>query len=220
MAKLYIVATPIGNLEDISLRALRILKNVDLILCEDTRVSKKLLGSYQIDTPTLSYHQHSKINKINLILDKLDNGTNLALISDAGTPGISDPGNILVEKVVAKNHLVIPIPGPSAVIAALSVSGFPSDKFLFLGFIPKKKGKQKFLNNIKNQTLTVVFYESVYRVEKTLQQISEIMPDCELMLAKEITKQFETFFRGTAQQVLDQLQQSKIKGEFVVIVNK
>jgi len=147
MNTLYIVATPIGNLEDLSFRALRILSEVDLILCEDTRVTKKLLDRYQIKTPTLSYHQHSKLKKVDYILELLRKGKNLALVSDAGTPGISDPGNKLISEIMRQLGIqvkIIPVPGPSAVIAAASISGFPTDKFIFLGFPPTKKKRKKF----------------------------------------------------------------------------
>ena len=215
---LYIVATPIGNLKDITLRALEILKSVDLILCEDTRVSKKLLNAYEINTPLLSYHQHSKLNKIDLILDKLKQGENLALISDAGTPGISDPGNILVEKALENNISVEPIPGPSAVLAAASVSGFPTDKFVFLGFIPKKKGKNKFFKKIESEKLTVIFYESVHRIIKTLEQMAEVMTERQIFVCRELTKMFEEKYRGTPAEVLVQMKGKTPKGEFVVIV--
>ncbi|KKQ58884.1 MAG: Ribosomal RNA small subunit methyltransferase I [Parcubacteria group bacterium GW2011_GWC1_38_17] len=173
--KLYIVATPIGNLEDISFRAIRILNEVDLVLCEDTRVTKILLERYEIKKPILSYHQHSKLQKIDYIINLLKEGKNLALVSDAGTPGISDPGQRLIGKVLEElggEIKIEPIPGPNAAIAALSISGFDTDEFLFLGFPPHKKGRQTFFVNIleESQKRTVVFYESTHRIIKALEQ--------------------------------------------------
>ncbi|GAI37445.1 unnamed protein product, partial [marine sediment metagenome] len=162
MNTLYIVATPIGNLEDLSFRALRILSEVDLILCEDTRVTKKLLDHYQIKTPTLSYHQHSKLKKVDYILDLLKQNKNLALVSDAGTPGISDPGNKLINTIITRPGCVVkivPLPGPSAVTVAVSISGFPMDKFIFLGFPPTKKKRKKFFEEMMSSKYPVIFYE-------------------------------------------------------------
>ena len=167
MPTLYIVATPIGNLEDISMRALRILSEVDFILCEDTRVTKKLLSHYQIKTPTISYHQHSRKQKIDYILGLLGKGKNLAYVSDAGTPGISDPGGKLIQTVIEKfgeDIKIESVPGPSAVTAALSLSGIPTDKFVFLGFLPHKKGRQTMLKKIIKSEFPVVVYESKYRI--------------------------------------------------------
>jgi len=226
---LYIVATPIGNLEDISLRALRILKEVDLILCEDTRRSKKLLARYEITTPTLSYHQHSKFQKINYILELLGQGKNLALVSDAGTPGISDPGNKLVNEVLRclGNQVIqhpdaqvpiIPIPGPSALTAALSICGFPTDKFIFLGFPPHKKGRQKFFTEVTHAKYTNVFYESPHRILKALEELNKLAPDREIVVARELTKKFEFIYRGKISEVFARLKKEKIRGEFVVII--
>lgn len=177
MSILYIVATPIGNLEDISLRALRILGEVDFILCEDTRVTKKLLSHYKIDTPTISYHQHSNIKKQDYILSLLKEGKDLALVSDAGTPGISDPGGRLVQAVIDELEgriSIESIPGPSATTAALSISGIPTDKYIFLGFPPHKKGRQKFLEKIVASEYPVVVYESKHRILKLLNELEEI----------------------------------------------
>ncbi len=173
---LYIVGTPIGNLEDISLRALRILGEVDFVLCEDTRVTKKLLAHYKINTPTISYHQHSKTGKVDYILDLLKQDKDLALVSDAGTPGISDPGGKLIEAVTEKLGAKIKIeavPGPSAVTAALSISGIPTDKFIYMGFLPHKKGRQTFLNKIIESEFPVVVYESKHRIIKFLTEIDD-----------------------------------------------
>ena len=177
MSTLYIVATPIGNLEDISMRALRILSEVDFILCEDTRVTKKLLNHYKINTRTISYHQHSDIKKLNLIIGLLKKGKDLALVSDAGTPGISDPGGKLVSAVIDEfgNSVKIEsVPGPSAVAAALSISGIQTDKFFFLGFPPHKKGRQTFIERIADSVYPVVIYESKHRIMKFLEELKEL----------------------------------------------
>jgi 16S rRNA (cytidine1402-2'-O)-methyltransferase len=227
MANLYIVATPIGNLEDISLRALRILKEVDLILCEDTRVTKKLLDRYQIQKPLLSYHQHSKLQKIDYIISLLKEGKNLALVSDSGTPGVSDPGNKLVEEVInriGKKVKIIPIPGPSALTCAASVSGFPMDKFLFLGFLPKKKKRKEILKEILDSKYPIIFYESPYRILKTLKELNlearayNLEP--EVVVCRELTKKFETIYRGKLKKVIEEIEKGVIKGEFVVIFRK
>ena len=232
MSALYIVGSPIGNLEDLSFRALRILKEVDLILCEDTRVTKKLLDHYGIKTQTLSYHQHSKLKKVEEIVQLLKEGKNLALISDAGTPGISDPGNKLVEEVI--NRLrdevkVIPIPGPSAVTVAASISGFPMDKFIFMGFPPTKRKRKKFFEEIVESKYPIIFYESPYRIIKTLKELNSFVGDSffvgdrEIVVCRELTKKFETTYRGTIKEVIEKINPpagGKIKGEFVVIVER
>src|SRR3989338_2528968 len=201
---LYIVATPIGNLSDITLRALEILKSVDLIACEDTRHTKILLIYYKIEKPTISYHEHSKVQKIDYLVDELKKGKNIALVSDAGTPGISDPGNKFVEAAMKEGIQVIPIPGPSAVISALSISGFPSDSFIFYGFMPHKKGKQTLIKKIAQSDITSVFYESTHRIIKTLEMMKEIIGnEREIVVARELTKKFETIYRGTILGVLE-----------------
>jgi len=218
--KLYIVATPIGNLGDITLRALETLKSVDFILCEDTRVTKKLLDHYQITVKTLSYHQHSDYKKIKEIITLLNEGKNLALVTDAGTPGISDPGNMLISDLL-KNKItqIIPIPGPSAIVTALSVSGFPTDKFLFLGFPPHKNKRQKFFKEAVSYDFTVAFYESGHRIMKCLKELKEYLdPKKELLVGRELTKQFETIYRGTIDEIMEQMTEER--GEFVVIINK
>jgi len=228
MANLYIVATPIGNLEDISLRALRILKEVDLILCEDTRVTKKLLDRYQIKKPLLSYHQHSRLQKIDYIISLLKEGKNLALVSDSGTPGVSDPGNKLVNEVVkwlSDRVKIVPIPGPSALTCAASVSGFPMDKFLFLGFLPKKKKRKEVLKEILESKYPVIFYESPYRILRTLKELRDAMNSEQratnnIVVARELTKKFETIYRGKIDEVIEEIEKNTIKGEFVVILGK
>lgn len=221
MSTLYIVATPIGNLGDISQRAVETLKRVDLILCEDTRVTKKLLEHYRIETPTLSYHQHSKLKKVDYILEILEQDKNLALVSDAGTPGISDPGNALIEEAVKSLNgqvRIVPIPGPSAVTTAVSVSGFPMDRFLFLGFPPTKRKRKKFFEEIVNSKYPVIFYESPYRIIKTLKELSSFIDNREIVVARELTKKFETIYRGEIEEVIEKIEKDKIKGEFVIVV--
>jgi len=222
MATLFIVATPIGNLGDFSLRALRILKEVDLILGEDTRVTKKLLEHYQIEKPILSYHQHSKLKKVNYILELLKQGKNLALVSDAGTPGISDPGEKLINFLLTSLGLaikIVPIPGPSAVTAAASISGLPMDKFLFLGFPPTKRKRKKFFQEVIKSKYSVIFYESPYRIIKTLKELSSFISDREVVVCRELTKKFETIYRGKIEEVIEKIERDKTKGEFVVIVS-
>jgi len=225
---LYVVSTPIGNLEDITQRAIRILKEVDLILCEDKRVAKKLLNFYKIEKPLLSYHQHSKIEKTEEIINFLKEGKKVALISDAGTPGISDPGNKLIEKIVEifkDDILIIPIPGPCALVAAASISGFPTDRFLFLGFLPKKKKRREFLRKIVYSEYPVIFYESPYRVIRTLKeinslflQVSENCGELKVVVCRELTKKFETIYRGNLLEVIEKLENSILKGEFTIII--
>jgi len=230
MPELYIVATPIGNLRDVSPRAIEILKGVDLILCEDTRVTKKLLDHYGIKTQALSYHQHSKLKKVEEAIQLLKEGKNLALVSDAGTPGISDPGNKLVEEVIKRlvdGVKVIPIPGPSAGIAAASISGFPMDRFIFMGFPPTKRKRKKFFEEIVNSKYPVIFYESPYRIIRTLNELNleaktyNLEP--EIVVCRELTKKFETTYRGAIEEVIEKINPpagEKIKGEFVVIVER
>ena len=218
---LYIVATPIGNLEDISKRALRILSEADLILAEDTRVTKKLLNHYQIETPTISYHQHSKLNKIDYILDLLKEGKSLALVSDAGTPGLSDPGNKLIEGVAEELRdkvKIIPIPGASALTTAASISGMAMDSFVFMGFPPVKKKRKKKIEEVINSKYPVIFYESPYRIIKTLTELSQTKPGLVVMVCRELTKKFETIYRGKVEKVIEDIKKDEIKGEFVVIV--
>lgn len=222
VGKLFIIATPIGNLGDITLRALEVLRSVDMILAEDTRVTKKLLSHYEIDRRILSYHQHSSDQKKLEILAKLNEGQSLALVTDAGTPGISDPGNELVDFILSQNPAIkiIPIPGPSALTAALSVSGFRTDKFVFFGFLPKKK-RQKLFGWLKSGKVTFAFYESPKRLLKTLKTLSdEFGKDKRVFVAREMTKKFEESYRGSIAQVLEALESNTAsqKGEVVVVI--
>jgi 16S rRNA (cytidine1402-2'-O)-methyltransferase len=218
MGKLYIVATPIGNMEDISNRALRILSEVDLILCEDTRQTKKLLDRYGINKPTISYHQHSTLGKTEEIIRMLEEGKTMALVSDAGTPGISDPGNLLVYQItqVSPKTEIMPVPGPSALAAAVSISGFPMDRFSFMGFPPVKKKRNRFFEETAESPYPVVFYESPYRIKKAL---GELPQDRDVVVCREMTKKFETVYRGKAVEVEKSIGKPELRGEFVVILN-
>jgi 16S rRNA (cytidine1402-2'-O)-methyltransferase len=224
-SKFYVVGTPIGNLEDITLRALRVLKEVDLILCEDTRVTKKLLKHYEIETPLLSYHSHSGVSKSDKIFELVREGKNIALVSDAGTPTISDPGAKLVKEIkdrFKEEVSVEGVPGASAVITALSVSGVYADSFVFLGFPPHKKGRKTFFENIKKYEITIVFYESPHRLIKTLNALSETLgSDVNIVVVRELTKIYEEVVRGSAEKLLDYFTKNteKVRGEFVVIVD-
>ncbi len=223
MGILYIVSTPIGNLEDITKRALRILSEVDLILCEDTRETKKLLDRYDIKTPTLSYHQHSEIKRTNEISDLLKRGKKLALVSDAGTPGISDPGNRLISMLVGdltQEVEIVSVPGPSALLAAASISGFPTDRFCFLGFPPVKNKRKKFFEEVANSKYPVIFYESPYRIIKSLTELNSCLVDSskkKVVVCRELTKKFETVYRGDIGKVLEEIEKEGPRGEFVVV---
>jgi 16S rRNA (cytidine1402-2'-O)-methyltransferase len=221
---LFIVATPIGNLNDISFRAIEALKIADLVLCEDTRVTKVLLDHFGIIKPLLSYHQHSDSEKTAEILATLGEGKTLALVSDAGTPGISDPGNMLVEDAIIKfgeDAKIIPIPGPSAVIAALSVSGFATDKFIFLGFPPVKNKRKTYFEQLLANDLTAVFYESNFRIMKTLAEIDALNPDKtrRIVVCRELTKTFESVYRGAIAEVIEKIKKDPLKGEFVAVLD-
>ena len=226
MATLYIVGTPIGNLEDVSLRALETLKEVDLILCEDTRVTKRLLERYGIKTPTLSYHQHSKLKKIEYIIQLLREGKNLALVSDAGTPGISDPGGKIIDFAIRQlNDLIVaPIPGPSAIAAAASVAGFPMERFVFMGFPPHKKKRKKFFEEAASSKYPVILYESPHRILKTLNELKDVFQnsdfDFRVAVCRELTKKFETIYRGMAKEVITILEKEGVRGEFIVIIKR
>lgn len=224
MANLYVIATPIGNLEDITLRAIRILGEVDFILCEDTRVTRKLLSHYEIKTSTISYHANSKINKLEKILELLEEGKNLALVSDAGTPAISDPGMQLVEQIRERlpDVRVLTVPGASALAAAISISGAPAARFQFLGFLPHKKGRETIFKEISESDETVIFYESPHRILKTLESLAKHSPDKKITIAREMTKIYESVVIGKPAEVLEYYDENaeEVRGEFVVIVSK
>jgi 16S rRNA (cytidine1402-2'-O)-methyltransferase len=216
---LYIVATPIGNLEDITFRAVRILREADLIAAEDTRHSRKLLSHFGISRPITSYFDHNKSIKGNLILEKLRQGLSVALISDAGTPCIADPGFQLVRDAVAEGIQVVPVPGPSAAIAALSAAGLPTDRFAFEGFLPNRQGKRREkLLSLKGEERVLVFYEAPGRLTAALSDLLEVMGDREVVVARELTKIYEEFIRGRAGDVMERLKDRRIKGEVVLLV--
>ncbi len=219
--KLYIVATPIGNLEDITLRALKTLKEVDVIACEDTRVTRKLLSKYDIEKPLVSYHEHNEQQKARELISLLESGKNIAVVSDSGTPGISDPGYRIVALASQKGIEVIPVPGPCAAIAALSVSGLPTARFAFFGFLPKSAKKRKeFLESIREYPETLVFYESPNRILETLKDIIEVLGDRNVSISRELTKVFEESLKGKVSCVLETLsQRQSIKGEITVVVD-
>ncbi len=220
MGILYLVATPIGNLADFSHRAVTILKTVDVIACEDTRTSTRLLQHYNIQTPTLSFHQHNEHRKVAALMERLDNGQNIALISDAGTPGVSDPGFLAAREAHRKGHSVCAIPGASAVLVALAASGLPCDRFLFEGFLPVKKGRAGRLDAIAGQDSTVILFESVHRIQKLVDELAARCDENRMVaVCRELTKQFEEIIRGRIGDVREKIAaHSNVKGEFVVIV--
>jgi len=218
MGTLYLVATPIGNLEDMSPRAVRILKEAVLIAAEDTRHTGKLLKHFQIETPLTSYFEHNKLNKLDFILDKLSTG-DVALVSDAGTPAINDPGYELVKAALASHYDVRPVPGPSAPIAALTVSGLPTDSFLYLGYLPHKTSERhKRLQEIQSQPYTLIFLESPYRVIEALEDILLILGDRQICVAREMTKMFEEYWRGAASGAVEYFKSQAPRGEFTLVV--
>jgi 16S rRNA (cytidine1402-2'-O)-methyltransferase len=216
---LYIVSTPIGNLEDITLRAINTLKNVDFIAAEDTRHSIILLNKYEIKKPMLSFHSYSGVAKLDKIIDSLKDGKSCALITDAGTPGISDPAYSLIKAAIEENIQIIPIPGPAACLAALVGTGLPMNEFIYIGFLPLKKGRQTLLLSLKEEERTVVFYESPHRIKKTLSQLKEFLgPDRKLVIARELTKIHEEFIRGTIEEAVNVFEKKEPKGEFTVVL--
>ena len=216
---LYLVATPIGNLEDITLRALRTLKECDLVAAEDTRRSGQLLKHFGISRPLLSYFQFNEAKRSEEIIERLRRGEKVALVTDAGSPGISDPGERVVKAAIAAGFRVESVPGPSALVAALTASGLPAEEFHFIGFLPHKSGqRRRELERLKTIRGTLVFYESPYRIEKLLVELNDIYPGRQVVLARELTKKFEQFLRGTPAELLEVLQQRALKGEFVVMV--
>ncbi len=214
---LYIISTPIGNLDDITLRALSVLKNVDFIICEDTRHTGKLLKHFAISAPMISFHGYSDNRRTEKILNRIEQGESAALVSDCGTPGISDPGFALTSQAIKKKINLIPIPGASAFLTALQASGSPINQFIYLGFLPIKKGRKTLLEKLKEEKMTIVFYESVHRIQKTLEQMIEYFgEDREIIVARELTKIYEEFFRGSIKEAT--LYFENPKGEFVVII--
>jgi len=216
--KLYIVSTPIGNLKDITLRAIETLQEVDFILCEDTRTSGNLLNHFEIKKELISLNAFNEKNKIEFIVNRILSNQTAALISDAGTPLISDPGVRLVSACIEKEIEIIPIPGVSALIAGLSMSGLPTDAFVFEGFLPQKKGRQTKLKELAEEKRTIVLYESTYRIEKLLKELNEFLPNRFVVVCREITKKFEETWRGFPKDILATLDNRTIKGEFVVVI--
>lgn len=216
---LYLIATPIGNLEDITLRALRILREVDLVACEDTRQTQKLLSHYGIQKRMVSYHEHNEALRAPEIIAELENGGNVALVSDAGTPLVSDPGYRLVSKAIERGVRVEPVPGPSAVLAALSASGLPTDSFQFRGFLPPRSAqRRKCLAALKDEPATLIFFEAPHRIRETLEDINEVLGPRPVVLAREITKIHEQFLRGAASELLHS--QLPLRGEFTLLIGK
>ena len=216
---LYIVSTPIGNLEDMSFRAIRILKGVSVIAAEDTRHTQKLCTYYGIVTPLTSYHDFNKEEKTNILLSRLQAGNDVALVCDAGTPLISDPGFYLVRQAVENNSHLVPIPGPSSVLTALCVSGLPTDRFIFVGFVPKKPGpREKFFLNLQDETGTIIAFETQYRIHKTLETINATMGNRHIVLTRELTKLNEEILRGDIEEVAKKLTGKSIKGEITLLI--
>ena len=215
--KIYLVATPIGNLEDITLRALRILREVDLIAAEDTRNTLKLLNHFEISKPLISYHRHNEEIKVDNLIEKVKQGQNIAVVSDAGTPGISDPGEVIVKEAIKENIEVIPIPGACAAVNALIASGLDTDEFSFYGFLPlnKKLRKDKF-EELKNETKTAIIYEAPHKLNNTLQDLKQIVEDRKIVLAREITKIHEEFIRGNIDDIISK--SDSLKGEMIILI--
>ena len=220
MPNLFIVATPIGNLEDITFRAVRILSEVDLIAAEDTRHTRILLSKYNINTPLTSYHKFNIRAKTPYIISIIREGKNLALVSDSGMPGISDPGYELIKAAIDAGIKVEPIPGASAAVTALAVSGLPTDRFIFEGFLPRKPGKKKkILGSLRNEARSIIIYESPYRLMKTLEEIKEVFGERQIAVCRELTKKFEEIVRGKAGEVLEKLRDSRVRGEIVLVIS-
>lgn len=218
--KLFIVPTPIGNLEDITLRALNVLKSVDLILCEDTRTTKNLLRHFEIDKPCMAYHIYNEHEQLKHFIRQIQNNEQVALVSDAGTPGISDPGFLLIRECIANEIEVECLPGATAFVPAIVQSGLPCDRFFFYGFLPHKKGKESLLKQVAEMEESVIFYESPHRLLKTLAKMVEIFgPDRQISISKELTKIYAYTFRGSVAEALEYFSQKEVKGEYVMIVS-
>ena len=218
--KLFVVGTPIGNLADITYRAVDTLNSVDFIFAEDTRVYKKLLNHYNIDKKIYSYHDHSKDSEVEKLTNLLESGNDVALISDAGTPTVSDPGYRLIRECVKKGVDIVPIPGPSAVTAALSVAGLPSDSFTFVGFLPQKKGRIKKIEQLSEINNTIILFESPHRLLKTLNQLFEILGNRQVAIGRELTKLYEEIIRGNLKDVIQEFSKKSVKGEIVIMIGK
>jgi len=218
MGTLYVVATPIGNLEDVSLRALRILGEVALIAAEDTRQTRKLLARYEITTPLTSYYEHNKLAKLNYILTTLEE-KDVALVSEAGMPGISDPGYELIKAAIASGIPVVPVPGPSALVTALAISGLPTDSFVYLGFLPRRSGeRRRLLASLAGERRTLVAFEAPHRLRKSLADLADVLGDRQIALARELTKIHEEVWRGSLSQALEHLKQNPPRGEFTLVI--
>lgn len=215
---LYIVSTPIGNLEDITIRAVKVLSEVDLIAAEDTRKTKILLSHYNINKPLISYFSYNEKKRIPMLIANLKSGRSIALVSEAGTPGISDPSLQLIRDVLTENIPVTSVPGPTAFLPALVASGLPCDKFVFAGFLPQKKGRRTSLERLSRKHHTIILYESPHRLLKTLNEINNIFGNRKVCIAREMTKKFEEFIRGNVKDVIEHFSKHRIKGEFVIII--
>ena len=216
--RLYIVSTPIGNLGDVTIRAIETLKQVDFILCEDTRVTSILLKHYNFSKPLVSFNAVTEGKKLSSVVERITKGENCALVSDSGTPLISDPGVRLVSEAIRQRIDVVSIPGASALISALTVSGLPTDSFVFEGFLPQKKGRQKKLKELSDESRTIIIYESPFRIEKLIIELVEYMPERYVVVCRELTKKFEETWRGYPKQLKNDLDEKTIKGEFVVVI--
>ena len=218
--RLYIVATPIGNLKDFTFRAIDTLKEVDFVFAEDTRNSIQLMKHYNIETKIDSYHEHNNVQKIPKIINLLNEGNNIGLISDAGTPTISDPGYKLIRACIDEKIDIVPIPGASAVTTALSASGLPSDSFFFLGFLPHKKGRKKKISFLKSLDNTIIIFESPHRLLKTLKELHDELGERPIVVARELTKLYEEIARGNFESVIEYFESKKVKGEIVIIIGR
>jgi 16S rRNA (cytidine1402-2'-O)-methyltransferase len=216
---LYVVSTPIGNLEDITVRATRVLREVDLIAAEDTRITHRLLDHLGITRPLMSFHSFNERKRVPELLDRLKSGESVALVTDAGTPGISDPAFSIVREAINGNIRVVPVPGASAVLAALIASGLPMERFVFEGFLPVKKGRNTRLEGLREETRTIVIYESPHRIVRTVEDIVRVLGDRELAVSRELTKKFEETVRGTASSVLQELKKKTPRGEYVITIH-